>query len=861
MKRILFLFGILLISSPFFAKEVPLEQAELAAKNFLIQKMTRELKNASNIKLELIPSSTPNPFKQTAAKSTAQSKPLIYLFSINTDDGFILVSADDHALPILAYSLEGGADLSQLPINYLKWIEGYKSQIRYIRSNPDKAAPKVINEWEDLINGDASGSTKSTSSIAPLLSTQWNQSPYVNELCPYDANANEKTVTGCAATAMAQIMKFWNYPSQGSGYHGYSHDTYGSLSASFGSVSYDWSSMPDLVDAPNQAVATLMYHCGVSIEMDYGVPSQGGSGAYVISDRSPIQHCVEYALEQYFKYDPGLRGVIRDSYTTEAWIALLKSELDEGRPMEYAGFGSGGGHAFVCDGYDDYDFFHFNWGWGGYYDGYFSIDALDPAGTGIGGGSGGFNSGHQALIGISPPQEVSEYDLRLYSEATISENPLFYGDAFQIDCDVANYGSQNFTGDIGAAIFDGDENFIEFIEITENITLQGGFYNSVSFGNEGSLNLVPGDYFCSLFFRSAGGNWEAFADGSYNNRLAFDIFYSNDIELYSDFILNSGEVITQGQPLQITTEVANTGTGVFSGDLAIDLYTLEGDFVETVETISGVSMDAGYYYPVTFDSPGIDADPGTYLMALTHLPTGGSWVLSGSSYAANPTHVIVKAAPLGADMYEENNTSDFAYELSVLFSNNTATVQTPGANNHLGTDLDYYQLILEEGYSYTIEARAHDSYNSGKAESFTNDVIWAWATDGIWSEVYDDVMADNIQMERGGQIIFGVTPYFEGETGTYLLEMQITRSPNVSLETIEEDKINLYPNPASDILNIESSRLIDRVEIYDAKGRIMHTIDTSSANIQTDVSALQNGIYFIHIVQEDQTLIQKIIIQ
>lgn len=854
-------FLLLFLALPFSAKEVPVDQAKQAAIAFLVQHDAGNLKGASMIELQLLPSAIPDPFDRSGKTKAEGSKALLYVFSINQDGGFIVVSAEDHARAILAYSFKEGPDLNRLPVNYQKWIEGYKNQIRYIRSNPEEASPEVVKEWQDLLKGEYGSSKKSVSAVQPLVSTQWDQSPFVNEYCPYDSYAGERTVTGCVATAMAQIMKYWDYPATGSGYHSYAHSTYGSLSASFGSTTYDWASMPDVVNSSNQAVATLMYHCGISVEMSYGIPSQGGSGAYVISDRSPVEHCAEYALKNYFKYSQNMQGVIRDHYSTANWVALLKSELDAGRPMEYAGFGGGGGHAFVCDGYDVYDYFHFNWGWGGSYDGYFSIDALDPAGTGIGGGSGGFNSGHQALIGISPPTEVTEYDLRLYGNPSISEDPLFYGDPFTVNCDLANFAAEDFSGDICAALFDSDYNFIDYVEILENVSMEASTAYSVPFENEGSLVFTPGDYYCSFFFRSPGGNWEAFADGSYSNLLSFEIYYSNDIELYSEFVLSGGENITRGAPLQITTEVANTGSSQFSGDLAIDLYTLEGDFVETVETLTGQVLDALTYYGKTFTSSAINAEPGTYLLALTHRATGGEWWLSGSSYTANPVHVIVKAAALSPDIYEDNDSPENAYPLSATFTNNASVVQTTGSNNHLGTDVDYYLLNLEAGYNYTMEARAHDSYNSGKPEVFSNDVIWAWASGDTWSDLYDDVMPGSITVENGGQLLFGVAPYFEGETGTYLLEIQLTRTEASSVDPVLSEDLKIFPNPATDMLHIESGGFMEGIGIFDARGQKLRDIHADSRQIILDVSGFEEGIYFLRIDQEDHIIIKKFIVQ
>ena len=154
---------------------------------------------------------------------------------------------------------------------------------------------------------------------------------------------------------MAQIMKFWNYPETGSGFHSYNHPAYGTLSANFGSTTYQWSLMPNVVSSSNSAVATLMYHCGVSVNMVYDIAAKGGSSAQTLD--------VAAALKTYFGYSSTVEGKYRKDYTDAQWIDLLKTELNAGRPVQYAGTGSSGGHSFVCDGYNSNDFFHMNWGW------------------------------------------------------------------------------------------------------------------------------------------------------------------------------------------------------------------------------------------------------------------------------------------------------------------------------------------------------------------------------------------------------------------------------------------------------------------------------------------------------------------
>ncbi|MBE0655824.1 MAG: thiol protease/hemagglutinin PrtT, partial [Bacteroidales bacterium] len=773
----------------------------------------------------------------------------------------VIVSGDDNAIPVLGYSFTGSFTSQNVPPNFRKWLEEYQDQIRYIRIKPELVPSEVKNEWTILSEGSSETSFKSSGAVPPLLTTTWSQSPFYNDLCPYDTETDSKSVSGCVATAMAQIMKYWNYPETGSGFHSYNHAVFGTLSANFGSIQYNWEEMPKNVTIENKAVATLIYHCGISVNMNY---SGSSSGAYQIIGESPDENCSENAYKKYFGYDSALKGYFRDNFSTSEWIKKLKNNLDLEMPIEYGGIGAGGGHAFVCDGYDSNEFFHFNWGWGGYNDGYFAIDALNPSSTGTGGGSGGYNYSQVAIFGIKPPAQQKNYDLELYANIVISENPLFFGSTFTIQTDIANFGNNEFSGDFCVAIFDKDLNFIDYAEIIENATLGGGmhFTHGLSFSNTGSVNMVPGDYFAGVFYRPPGGEWKKVGNGSYNNYLEFEVYYVNDIELYSDLNINTEGYITQDQPFTITANILNDGKSTFTGDVEVSLYDLNGDFAATIETLTDASLEAGYYYEnVEFSTGGVSIDPGTYLLALFHKPDGGDWTLSGSSYYSNQIKIIVKQAPYIADIYENNDLENEAYILDLNFQENTANVNTEGSNCHVGNDIDYYKILLEEGYNYSITAKVHDSYSGDNQQGYTNDVLWSFNAHGYWSEVYDDVMPGTIEVTNGEEVLFGVAPYFEGETGTYLLDILSRRTKVVSTELNEIINISVYPNPAKDVLNIEGTHPIRRLQIFDAKGSLMISTKEITDRVSLDISNLSEGIYFLHITQDNTKTIQKIIKQ
>lgn len=858
-------FVLLAISVSAFGEHVPADKAREAASDFITSTAPERIKGTSDPVLSLVPySRIPSlPVERKAGKKVPGGDPareaLLYVFNINQDEGFIIVSGDDRAVPILGFSFEGGYDLSLAPSNLRKWVEGYAEQIRYLRSTGQDQEPAA--GWENLLSGEGRYVSTSTSEVDPLITTKWDQSPYVNDLCPWDDVNDGRALTGCVATAMAQIMKFWEYPEKGSGFHSYNHTDFGMLSANFGSTTYDWAAMTDEVNSENLAVATLMYHCGVSVEMDYGVES---SGAYTNLETSPVEHCAQFAIVEYFGYDDGCRSAYREDYSDAGWVQLLKSELDEGRPMLFGGYSSEGGHAFICDGYDTNEFFHFNWGWGGYFDGFFAIDALNP---GVEDDDDGFNTGQDVIMGIRPSSSTPDIDLALYENISLSGDSVMFNGSFTLHTDIANFGTTDFTGDFCAAVFDLEGYFVDYIEILEDYTLESGnhYINGLDFTTEGSIYMLPGEYEAEIYYRNSGGNWQAVGDGDYENDIGFDVYYSTYVEIYSGFVIDSGPDIMQYEPFSVSADILFEGSGSFQGEFAIDLLEMSGDFMTTVDEVALPSIDSGYYYSgVTFNSDGVHVTSGSYLMALYHKPDGGEWDLTGSTYYPNPVRILVRGAPLVPDVFEVNDSIDDPAYLPLIFSGGEGSITTEGANSHIGTDVDYYWIELEEGYHYTIKPRMHDSYDSGNEDLYSADMVWAYwiySVSGEWSDLYDDVMEDSITLPDGGAILFWVVPYFEGGTGTYLFDIRATRSSNTSAGERNAGELLIYPNPATGLLHVTGEMVIDRLVLLDACGRALHTSAGVPNSFTLDVSWLDEGVYFLKITQKGFTSVHKFVKQ
>lgn len=328
-----------------------------------------------------------------------------YIFAPAEGKGFVIVAADDRVRPVLAYSFHNNAMRGMVGPSMSWWLDGWQQQIDELRNE----GRGVRNEdWQRLLAGECIPYPLTV--VDPMLTTQWDQYEPYNDRCPYGIELGQTAhaLTGCVATAMAQVMKYWNYPERGTGSHTYyssdiigiSNYGYGEPSANFGATVYNWDSMPNSLTpaSPREqkaAVATLMYHCGVSCNMHYG-SEHYGSGSQILNIPYLRLGNALNGMIKYFGYSSSATGMARIKYDDSAWAALVRGELDASRPILYAGIEhNADGHCFVCDGYDDENRYHFNWGWSGDGDGFYTLDNLTPCGS-------NFSSQQQMLVGVQP---------------------------------------------------------------------------------------------------------------------------------------------------------------------------------------------------------------------------------------------------------------------------------------------------------------------------------------------------------------------------------------------------------------------------------------------------------------------------
>ena len=305
-----------------------------------------------------------------------------YVFNVSNGEGFVIVAGDDRVKPILAYSTTGSFDPNNMSEGFQFTLNGFCEEIQYVREHNLTATPDIVAEWRSVNEkGSLNRGGQTRTVVGPLCQTLWNQNFPWNSQCPEDPEGSGGHVyAGCVATAMGMVMKFWEWPAQGVGSHSYHPEGYAQQSANFGETEYHFELMPNTLDSTSTEeeyfeIAQLLHHLGISVDMMY---SGSGSGAY--SDAVPS------ALRSYFRYNcndhvtnygnwwPGW------GYTNEEWAQMLKDGgLDELLPLYYSGQddSGAGGHAYVCDGYDENDYFHFNWGWSGRDNAWCPIGALN----------------------------------------------------------------------------------------------------------------------------------------------------------------------------------------------------------------------------------------------------------------------------------------------------------------------------------------------------------------------------------------------------------------------------------------------------------------------------------------------------
>ena len=803
---------------------------------------------------------------KTDQDAKTKAAPAFYVFNFAGTKGFVIVAGDDIVKPVLAYSMEGSFSPANIAPGAAFWLDGYEEQIKDAIVQKLRATPEIESAWDEY-QANTVGSklpNKSGTAVEPLIKSHWNQTPLYENKCPYDETAKERTVTGCAATAMAMVMKYHNYPKYGTGYFEYQTKKYGMRSADFGATEYKWDSMPSMLDGSSrtkqiEAVATLMYHCGVSAEMTYGLIKDGGSAAPVIADDN--QPCVAKALRTYFGYDPSLRGLRRIGYTDEEWTILLKEDLEARLPVIYTGFSpvtGAGGHAFVCDGYDNSGKFHFNWGWGGDDDGYFEINKLNP-------GTNDFRCGQEIVKGVRPlPGQGKHFNLNLSAPALVS-SVILYQDSISIRTGIRNNGTTDFQGSLGAAIFDTNQVHIGFVEIMSPVTMRPGEnFDNLTFKNSDLTNMLPGKYMIGLMYSAAGDDWMEVNDTlTYVNFPLVEVINPDLLEMASVMTILPGTPLTEGKAATVKLEIRNIGSQSFSGMLNLAIHDIDGNYLQSLALKSNFDLPAGSSSgELTFSTGKIPVSAGSYLLSLWYKPSGtAEYDLVGSTGFQNPVKVQVNAIPLAADKYEPNNTIETSSSLPLSFSGNKATIKLDNANCHVGNDKDFYKIDLPMEYSYTVKVVFGNSeYDTNWSHPLNGHWSYTRQKDTVWISPCNSSDSSKFDVIEGGELYFCVNPNFLAQTGMYQLEINISKNPLGIGESDASSTLAVYPNPSSGIVylaNGDATGKTSEIVIRNMMGSTIYhqrSASMGSDPYRMDLSEFPAGIYIATVRDSNQHL-------
>lgn len=662
----------------------------------------------------------------------------VYVFS-NADQGYMVVSADDCATPLLGYSDRGAIDPANMAPSLKYWLDFYADEI----SSASKAGMKHASRIQKA--------RESFTRIAPLITTKWDQGSPYNNVCPLDNG--KRSVTGCVATAMAQVMNYWEWPVKGTGSHSYKMGG-STISADFSRYTFDWANMLDTYDSSanstqKKAVAELMYCCGVAVNMYY---STSASGAASIN--------IAPALFEYFGYDKSMATAQRYYYTEEDWESLVYNELANKRPVLYGGNSNEGGHEFVCDGYDSNGYFHFNWGWSGMSDGYYLLSALDPVNQGIGGSNSAFDYAQEIVINMMPAKQnssvtplfffygnLSLVDLEHFDNKghnlMISKVDVNLGDQVGIGCErlgqmygFYNMSCTNLYGSFGLKLVNekGEATYIDSQDPDATGVNKGwGAYSVIL-----PKNLANGRYYGTPIYKEDGSNtwvdvrvplasYNVFVVDVANGRAELQVASNSYFEV-DQFKFTSPVYLDRYFSADIT--FSNPTSKSVYAEYSIDLYDASGNYMGTTATNHCISLKAKEtrtvnvtdYFPSEYYG-GRKLSPGRYYY---HVNTA---ITYNDFYESSET-VEVKAAP---------SDTQISASIKLAEGNGVTTSRHPLFNISVKCDKgyfsgplifaafksdgsDYYRavantytetLFLDKGVSKNIQMRLSDALEAG----------------------------------------------------------------------------------------------------------------------------------------------------
>ena len=873
MRKLLLSCLALLSAWPVWAAQRTQGEAMDIARSFLAQRSTTralsgELQLAA-VSSDLLPSA--------ATRGAASSEPSFYVFNQGAS-AYVIVSGDDSMKPILGYSDEGAFVTENLPDNIRGWLELCDAAYNEAVKGEARVQP---------VSTSATTRSNFAESVAPLLGDiNYNQDEPYNGQCPMIRG--ERAMTGCVATAMAMVMRYWQYPEHGQGEHAITDRETGIVSSyrfDFGNATFDWADMlpsygGDYTDTQAAAVAELMYACGVAVDMEYSTDASAA-----------IDLFLPQAVIDYFCYNPNTSYRVRNFYTEQEWMDLIKTELNAGRPIIYSGISLQVGHEFVFDGYDANDMVHVNWGWGGANNGYFEVASLNPASTGIGGGTttaGGYNRSQAMIINMQP--EVGETTSRAFltTDGNLSINNN--GSNTQINAVTVTKGE---AVDFAISAFDDYGNFLQGRENTAIIYN----YNGRDFCGTVDLVLEAADGTQTILGSVLVSNEEQpfpseitiyawaineqmadivipadLADGTYTLYMAAKDTRESTWERIRTMYggVDQYTVTVSGNQCVFTPHALSKAIDNVVMSLSPTHTFYEGSLMDFVVTIQNNDPVYEYYGEISvslYESDGsvqytpfgglpVIVKPGE----IVEVPISGSLSLqSGNSIVPLPAGTYLAAVIYGWGPYSYPNNNGLI-QVDVLVSTGQLTLGAQNARlakTRIGLNAPLNYMATLEGfgrgsyYSSTVGVALDADKGDGRIPYMQNVFFESGETYEFTAEFVPELGA--------GDHSVTLCAYSETAGGYQVVDgtqVNFTIDPTVGIEDAVggATTLTVLDQPVEDVLTMTAPAGLQTLNIYNQAGQLVSTVDlsaTSGERYSVEVSNLVSGFYIVNATAAD----------
>ncbi len=666
----LVVFALFIFATGLLAKEVNKATAEKVAVNFFFQKSNQYAGQVDYLDLNIV---------DAYAVENAY-------YVINFEKGWVLVSAEDALPPVLGYNFTGNFPAPQnLDQNTKSWITYYVDEVKYVRENNIEADNNLYSQWDTYKNTPVENlNLRGDRDVEPLIDPiAWNQDDPWNMDCPEDAaGPGGHVYVGCVATAMSQIMYYWRFPLMGHGQKQYYQAPYGVISANFDTTHYNWDGMKCSIDNRNiWDIALIGFHAGVSVQMDYG---PDGSGAQSTS--------VPNALVNYFRYSSSAQYLSKNNYSQSQWESMMQANLDAGKPIYYSGYSSDGGHAFVCDGYQGSNYYHFNFGWSGSSNGYYTLQSVN-----------GFNQGQGMVRNIYPGEagypyvangpDTLKFNAGSFTDGSgpVDDYPAGMNASWLISPQTAtdsvstislHFIKFNTANSDHVMIYNGNSDSDPLIgdysgsNIPDNLTIENNevYITFTSTGSAPGFNIeytTTAPTWCNgntVITDPNGTVTDGSDNGFYYNNGATCIFiFQNPEAVQYNFEFNEFATEADNDKLAIY-DAANNLMGEYSGSDLPDPLSIATNMVIMTWGTNATINDQGWSFDFTVDGVGVDENAYNNLNVYPN-PTNGLLSINFDIEKANDVKVIVSNIN-GQVVYQENiNTLNGVYHNSIDLSN------------------------------------------------------------------------------------------------------------------------------------------------------------------------------------------------